>query len=87
MWGLVLKIEGVMTRKDLVQEEHILRKCFRCFILDTRVAEVSYEITRFLFVCSFVSDALLSELAHDPFLIFCMKLGVSKHKKVTEPDF
>ena len=39
------------------------------------------------FVRSFVRDALFSALALTIFLIFGMKLGEHKWKKVTEPDF
>ena len=38
-------------------------------------------------VSPLVTNALFSELAHQFFLIFCMKLGVHKGSKVTEPDF
>ena len=38
-------------------------------------------------VCLSVCNTLFSELAHRFFLIFCMKLGVHKGSKVTEPNF
>ena len=48
----------------------------------------SYEISLVSqSVSKSVSNTHFSELAHEIFLIFCMKLGVHKCRKVTEPDF
>ena len=62
------------------------------YIWTPALAAGSYEITPVRqsvcqSVCQSVSNHSFSELAPTIFLISCMKLGVHKRKKVTEPDF
>ena len=68
----------------------ILENPSDCYFLDWRqrgpVRSVLFVIIGWL-IGWLVGNAVFSETAPRVFLIFCMKLGDYKDRKVTEPDF
>ena len=40
-----------------------------------------------MFICPYVCNAKLEKLDHEFYLIFSVKLGDHKRRKVTQPDF
>ena len=75
--------------KTKIDIDSFIKRYPECFFFGTASAR-SYKIgaaDNNWIVGWLVGNAVFSEMAQTIFLIFCMKLGDYKAKKVTEPDF
>ena len=64
-----------------------MHSCSHTCIHVRTLAHMYVRTRRSLQTCMSIPNTFFSELAHHFFLIFCMKLGDHKRRKVMEPDF